>query len=142
MPHSPAEGDIVDSAGRTIGRHAGIHRYTVGQRRGLGVSTPVPLYVVRLDPAENRVIVGSREELGRSHLTASSVNWISGEVPDGRRRVTARVRHRHLDAPATVEPTSADAVAVAFDDPQCAVTPGQAVVFYRGDEVLGGGWID
>ena len=141
LDHAP-EGDIVDSSGRVLGRHHGIHRLTVGQRRGVGLSTGVPLYVLRLDPAESRVVVGPREELGRRELTASRVNWIAGDLPDAPIRATARIRHRHRDAAATITPEGGEAAAVVFDDPQLAITPGQAVVFYRGDEVLGGGWID
>jgi tRNA-specific 2-thiouridylase len=135
-------GDIVDTNGRTLGAHRGIHHFTVGQRKGLGVSTGVPLYVLKLEPERARVVVGPREELGRSTLTASSVNWIAGAAPDGPRRVTARIRHRHPDAPATVTPDGSGRAELLFDRPQLAVTPGQAVVFYDGDEVLGGGWID
>jgi tRNA-specific 2-thiouridylase len=114
----------------------------VGQRKGLGLSAPAPLYVLRLEPAERRLVVGSREELGRAALTASSVNWISGHPPSAPRRVTARIRHRHADAPATVVAAPPANAAVTFDTPQLAITPGQAVVFYDGNEVLGGGWID
>jgi tRNA-specific 2-thiouridylase len=138
----PPEGDIVDSSGRTVGRHRGVHRYTVGQRRGLGISGAVPLYVLKIDADDGRVIVGPREELGRTALTASEVNWIAGAPPPAARRVTARIRHRHPDAPATVECDSASHAMVTFDTPQLAVSPGQAVVFYDGEEVLGGGWID
>jgi tRNA-specific 2-thiouridylase len=142
MDETPAEGEIVDSGGRVLGRHAGLHRYTVGQRKGLGLSAPAPLYVLRLEPADGRLVVGSREELGRAAFTASSVNWISGHPPPEPRQVTARIRHRHADAAATVVAEPASRAAVTFDTPQLAVTPGQAVVFYDGDEVLGGGWID
>jgi len=141
LDHGPREGPIVDTGGRQIGRHGGVHRFTIGQRKGVGVSTGTPLYVVRLDAAEARVTVGPREDLGRSAFTATGVNWIAGAPPDGPARVTARVRHRHQDAPATVTPTGRDTVQVRFDDPQVAVTPGQAAVFYRADEVVGGGWI-
>jgi tRNA-specific 2-thiouridylase len=134
-------GEIVDSAGKVIGRHRGIHRYTVGQRKGLGLSAGVPLYVLRLEPAESRVVVGSREELGGDTLTASSVNWIAGAAPDSPARLTVRIRHRHRDAFALVTADGARAH-VRFDEPQVAITPGQAVVFYSGDEVVGGGWID
>jgi tRNA-specific 2-thiouridylase len=139
---APEDGEIVDSGGRVLGRHAGLHRYTVGQRKGLGLSAPAPLYVLRLEPADSRLVVGSREELGRAAFTASSVNWISGHPPAEPLRVTARIRHRHADAPATVAAEPPSGVSVTFDTPQPAVTPGQAVVFYDGDEVLGGGWID
>ena len=136
------DGDIVDSAGSVVGRHRGLHRYTVGQRKGLGLSKPAPMYVLRLEPAERRLVVGPREELGRAELTASRVSWIAGTPPAAPRRVTARIRHRHPDAPATVEADADGRAAVTFDTPQLAVTPGQAVVFYDGDDVLGGGWID
>jgi tRNA-specific 2-thiouridylase len=138
----PSAGDIVDTGGRTLGQHRGVHRFTVGQRKGLGLSAAAPLYVVKLEPQHARVVVGPREELGRSTLTASSVNWIAGTRPDGPLRVTARIRHRHADAPATVTADRDGRAEVGFDVPQIAVTPGQAVVFYDGDEVVGGGWID
>ena len=138
----PAEGEIVDSSGRVLGHHPGLHRYTVGQRKGLGVAAPAPLYVLRLETADRRLVVGPRDELGRSELVAREVNWISGSAPDAPRRVTARIRHRHADAPAVVVVESPSKASVTFDTPQLAVTPGQAVVFYDGEEVLGGGWID
>jgi tRNA-specific 2-thiouridylase len=114
----------------------------VGQRRGLGLSGAAPLYVLRLEPESNTLVVGPREELGRATLTASSVNWISGAPPSGPRRVTARIRHRHADAAATTVADGSSRLHLTFDRPQLAVTPGQAVVLYDGDEVLGGGWID
>ncbi len=135
-------GPIRDRQGREVGRHDGVHRYTVGQRKGLKLSTSVPLYVLGIDAAANAVTVGPREALNRTALTASSVNWIAGSPPGRDARVTARIRHRHPDAPARVEPLPGDRVGVAFDEPQRAVAPGQAVVFYDGDTVLGGGWID
>lgn len=138
----PRGGEIVDTSGRTVGHHRGLHRFTVGQRKGLGLSTGAPLYVLRLEPDEGRVVVGSRDELGRRSLRATVVNWISGEPPAAPRRVTARIRHRHHDAPATVTADGDAAAHLQFDEPQLAVTPGQAVVFYDGEEVLGGGWID
>ena len=134
-------GDIVDSGGRVLGRHRGLHRLTVGQRKGLGLATGVPLYVLRLEPADSRAVVGPREELGQRELVASTVNWIAGLAPSAPLRATARIRHRHTDAPATIT-ADGDRALVTFDDPQIAITPGQAVVFYDGEEVLGGGWID
>ncbi len=134
-------GTIVDSGGTVRGRHRGIHRYTVGQRKGLGISSATPMYVLRLEPAEHRVIVGPREELGQTDFHAGRVNWIAGAAPDAPIRGTARIRHRHADAPATITPEGPDTVSVRFDTPQLAVTPGQAAVFYDGDRVLGGGWI-
>jgi tRNA-specific 2-thiouridylase len=138
----PRDGEIVDSSGEVLGRHKGLHRYTVGQRRNLGLSAPIPLYVLRLEPSESRVVVGSREELGQDHLTASSVNWIAGVAPQAPVRVTARIRHRHADAPATLTALAPGRASVRFDEAQVAVAPGQAVVFYDGEEVVGGGWID
>ena len=135
-------GDIVDSGGRVRGRHRGVHRLTVGQRKGLGLAEGVPLYVLRLDAATRQVVVGPREELGGQHLNASRVNWVDGEPPSGCRRVTARIRHRHRDAPAVVTPLGTDRASVEFDDPQVAIAPGQAVVFYDGEIVVGGGWIE
>ena len=136
------DGEIVDTSGAVLGRHRGVHRLTVGQRKGLGLSTGTPMYVLKLEPAESRVVVGPREELGGRDLTAIRVNWIAGAPPDGPARLSARIRHRHRDAPALVTPHDASHATVAFDEPQMAITPGQAVVFYNGDEVVGGGWID
>ena len=138
----PAPGTIVDSGGRSVGQHRGVHHFTVGQRRGLGLATGTPMYVLRLDPADAQVVVGPKEELGRSNLTTSNVNWVEGSPPSEPQRLTARIRHRHADAPATVVADGATAAEVAFDEPQLAVTPGQAVVFYDGEAVIGGGWID
>ncbi len=140
-PDAAAAGPIRDLDGQQIGRHGGIHRYTVGQRKGLGVSAPIPLYVVDIDAQEQEITVGPRAALERLDLTASRVNWIAGAAPPGG-RVTARIRHRHPDAPAQVDALDGARVAVHFDEPQTAVSPGQAVVFYAGDTVLGGGWID
>jgi tRNA-uridine 2-sulfurtransferase len=142
LAEDPAGGDIVDSSGRVVGRHHGLHRVTVGQRKGLGLSTGTPLYVLRLDPAAGRVVVGSRDELGQRSLRAGSVNWTAGDSPAAARRCTARIRHRHRDAAAVVTPDGPDKAQVEFDEPQMAVTPGQAVVFYDGLEVIGGGWIE
>jgi tRNA-specific 2-thiouridylase len=137
-----SEGDVVDVDGRPVGRHRGIHRYTVGQRKGLGLATGRPVYVLELQPATRRVVVGPREALERRELTAAHVNWTAGTPPSGPVRLTARIRHRHADAPATVTPRGDGRAQVAFDAPQVAIAPGQAVVFYDGDEVVGGGWID
>ncbi len=135
-------GTITDSSGKTLGRHAGIHQFTIGQRKGLGLSTGVPLYVVKIDPADNSVVVGGKHELGRGELTASSVNWIAGAPPPGPMRAAAQIRHRHREAPGVLTPQGGDRARMLFDEPQIAVTPGQAVVFYDGDTVIGGGWID
>ena len=135
-------GDIRDQSGRAIGRHGGVHRFTVGQRKGLGLSTSVPLYILAIDAADNSLTVGPRDALDRRCLTASGVNWICGTPPLAAAPVTARIRHRHPLATATVEPLPDARASVVFDEPQQAVAPGQAVVFYDGDTVLGGGWIE
>ena len=135
-------GLIVDVAGRVVGRHDGVHHFTIGQRKGLGVASAEPLFVVRLDAGRQLVTVGPRAAVDSTRCAATGVNWISGAAPGGPLRAEAQVRHRHAAAAATVEPIADGRVTIAFDAPQTAVTPGQAVVFYRGDEVLGGGWID
>jgi tRNA-uridine 2-sulfurtransferase len=141
-PAAVRGGPIVDGAGQVIGRHAGVHRFTVGQRKGLGVAAPAPLYVVRIDAARDTVVVGNRKDLERTGLTASGVNWIAGVTPAAPVRATVQIRYHSAARPATVEPMGDRAARVIFDTPQVAVTPGQAVVFYDGDEVIGGGWID
>jgi tRNA-uridine 2-sulfurtransferase len=135
-------GVIRDRSGHVVGRHTGVHRFTVGQRKGLGLSSPIPLYVVGIDAEENAVTVGPKDALERATLTASGVNWIAGVPPASGTRVTARIRHRHREADASLDPIGDDRVQVAFDEPQSAVAPGQAVVFYDDDVVVGGGWID
>ncbi|MDO8835004.1 MAG: tRNA 2-thiouridine(34) synthase MnmA [Vicinamibacterales bacterium] len=135
-------GLFVDVQGRVVGRHDGVHRFTVGQRKGLGLATGEPLFVVRLDAATRLVTVGPRAALDRVDLTASRVNWIAGTPPDVARRVQVQIRHRHTPAVATVTPRGPTAAHVAFDAPQQGVSPGQAAVFYDDDEILGGGWID
>ncbi|HVF87319.1 MAG TPA: tRNA 2-thiouridine(34) synthase MnmA [Pyrinomonadaceae bacterium] len=140
---TPCAGEIVNTRGETIGAHGGIHRYTVGQRRGIGIANPLPLYVVQIDAVRNRVVVGESDELLVSEFTAAGVNWVAFDAPREKETVRAdvRVRYRHTPAPATIETTANGRVRVTFDEPQCAITPGQATVFYRGAEVVGGGWI-
>lgn len=138
---APPSGEIVDSDGQVLGEHGGLHHFTVGQRKGLGLSTGKPMYVLKLVPADQQVVVGGREDLGGVTLNATGVNWIAGVPPDGPARVTARIRHRHQDAPATVESTGDATAHLVFDEPQTAITPGQAVVFYQNEDVVGGGWI-
>jgi tRNA-specific 2-thiouridylase len=135
-------GVVRDRDGRVLARHEGVHRFTIGQRKGLGVSAAIPLYVVGIDAESATVTVGPREALERATLTASRVNWISGDTPSAPVRAHVRIRYRHREAAATVTPHADTRVTVAFDEPQSAVTPGQAVVFYDDDYVLGGGWID
>jgi tRNA-specific 2-thiouridylase len=135
-------GLTVHTDGRVLGRHDGVFRFTVGQRKGLGLSGSEPLFVVKLDAGRKLVTVGPKSALERTSLTASRVNWIAGAPPAAPRRTSAQIRHRHPAAPALVTPVTDARARVEFDEPQSAITPGQAVVFFDGDEVLGGGWID
>lgn len=137
----PGAGEIVDTAGKVIGKHEGIHRYTVGQRRGIGIADQRPLYVVSINADRNRVTVGSAEELLSNEFIAAGVNWIALDDPKEPVRADVRVRYRHTAAPATITPLPLQRARIVFDEPQRAITPGQATVFYRGDEVVGGGWI-
>ena len=141
LPAGPQGGDVVDADGRRLGRHGGVHRFTVGQRKGLGVSGRVPLYVTAIDPTSGAVSVGPRSALERTTLTASGVNWIEGPPAPGR-AVTAQIRHHQPPAAARVWPRPGGALRLVFDEPQPAIAPGQAVVCYDADVVLGGGWID
>ncbi len=134
-------GELVAASGEIIGRHAGIHNFTVGQRKGLGVASASPLYVINIDPANHRVTVGADAELATRSLRARQLNWISIAELSEPMRVKVKIRHRHEPAWATLEPSGADEAIATFDEPQRAVTPGQAAVFYDGDEVVGGGWI-
>jgi tRNA-uridine 2-sulfurtransferase len=139
----PDKGPIVNAAGRTLGVHAGIHHYTVGQRRGLGIATGEPLYVIATDPQSQRVVVGGEGQLLRRELTAIDVNWISIAGLSEPLRAQVKIRNKHVAAPAWIEVGSHPSrVNVRFDEPQRAITPGQAAVFYQGDLVLGGGWIE
>lgn len=136
-------GEIIDRDGNVLGEHGGVHKFTVGQRKGLRIAAAKPLYVIATEPSSQRVFVGRNDELLRGGLTAREVNWISIAGVSQPRRAAVRIRHRHVAAPATLLPTSDPArVDVRFDEPQRAVTPGQAAVFYDGDVVLGGGWIE
>jgi tRNA-uridine 2-sulfurtransferase len=134
-------GAIVDSTGRVLGQHAGIHQFTVGQRKGLGVAVGQPLYVLEVRSETREVVVGSADALEEGALIAQDVNWISGEPPSGAIPATVQIRHRHRAAAAVVTPLNHRQARVEFDDPQRAIAPGQAAVFYDGDVVLGGGWI-
>src|SRR5580692_1543063 len=134
-------GELVASSGEVIGRHDGISNFTVGQRKGLKVSSPTPLYVLQIDAASHRVTVGADAELATRELRAGRLNWISIPELTAPMRVKIKIRHRHEPAWATLEPAGEDEVLATFDEPQRAVTPGQSAVFYDGDEVVGGGWI-
>ena len=134
-------GDIVTGEGEILGQHEGIHNFTVGQRKGLGVATGSPLYVLKIDGEKGQVTVGANDDLLSRSLIAHKMNWIAIDALQKPMRLYAKIRHRHEPAPATVENTGNDEVCVTFDEPQRAITPGQAVVFYDGDIVVGGGWI-
>ncbi|MBS1793152.1 MAG: tRNA 2-thiouridine(34) synthase MnmA [Acidobacteria bacterium] len=139
---TPAAGDIVNTKGEKIGRHTGIHRYTIGQRRGLGIAHEKPLYVVKIERLKNQIIAGEKEELAQTEFTAKGVNWVAFDTPAEPVRAFVKVRYRHEPAAATVYALPDDRARVVFDEPQAAITPGQATVFYDGEEVLGGGWIE
>jgi tRNA-specific 2-thiouridylase len=139
MPDSA--GELVTSGGEVVGRHEGIHGFTVGQRKGLGISSPDPLYLLKIHPDSHRVEVGGDGELLSRRLTANRLNWVSIPEPEGEVRVAIKIRHRHEPAAATLRMVSEDLVEAEFDEPQRAITPGQSAVFYQGDEVAGGGWI-
>ncbi|MBI4339088.1 MAG: tRNA 2-thiouridine(34) synthase MnmA [Chloroflexi bacterium] len=136
----PAPGDVVDSSGVVLGVHGGVHNFTVGQRKGLGVASPTPLYVVGVDAGRNRVIVGPAEELLRDTLFASHVSFPGG-APSGPVEVTAKIRYRATESDATLYPHG-DRATIRFREPQRAITPGQAVAFYQGEDLLGGGVIE
>jgi tRNA-uridine 2-sulfurtransferase len=134
-------GELVTTDGTVIGEHHGIHNFTVGQRKGLGVATGNPLYVLQIKGDTREVVVGSNDELMSRTLRAGRLNWIAVEALAEPMRVKAKIRHRHEPASATLHPETEERVQVTFDEPQRAITPGQAVVFYDGDVVVGGGWI-
>ena len=137
----PGAGQITNARGEVVGEHQGIHHYTVGQRRGIGIANEHPLYVVSIDSARNRVVVGGQDELLSDEFTAAGVNWIAFDEPAAPVRAEVRVRYRHMPAHASITPLPNARARIKFDTPQRAITPGQATVFYRGDEVAGGGWI-
>jgi tRNA-uridine 2-sulfurtransferase len=138
-----SSGELVSTSGEVIGHHAGIHSFTVGQRKGLGLTSPEPLYVLNIHPDSHQVTVGADADLFSRDLTANRLNWISiPKLEAGATiRVDIKIRHRHTPATATLTGTGADLVHATFDDPQRAITPGQSAVFYQQDEVVGGGWI-
>jgi len=140
--HIPSKpGDITDTGGKVLGRHKGLAHYTIGQRQGLGLAADRRLYVIRLEAGNNRVVVGSFSQLSSQRLIASCLNWVSGKAPPDGDSITARVRYKSPGAEATLHFDS-DAAEVRFSQPQRAICPGQSVVFYDGEEVLGGGIIE
>ncbi|MGD9561803.1 MAG: tRNA 2-thiouridine(34) synthase MnmA [Pyrinomonadaceae bacterium] len=157
LDEMPAGGEIVNAAGATVGSHSGIHRYTIGQRRGLGIAHEKPLYVVQIERAKNQIVVGEADDLESIEFTAKGVNWVAFDEPSEPVRAEVKIRYRHDPAAATIYPLdeaqladSGDAdksvrvpssARIVFDEPQRAITPGQATIFYNGDEVVGGGWI-
>ncbi|MEW5960384.1 MAG: tRNA 2-thiouridine(34) synthase MnmA [Chloroflexota bacterium] len=141
-PHVAEPGPIVNTAGEVLGQHQGLAFYTIGQRKGLGISAPQPLYVLRLEPASRRLIVGTAEELGQSELTARQVSYISGRPPAGQTEISAKIRYKAREVEATLTPLPNSRAHLALAAPLRDITPGQAVVFFKGDEVLGGGSIE
>ncbi len=137
----PGDGEIVDSEGQVLGTHRGIHHYTVGQRKGLGLGGGEPRYVQRLDAEKNQVVVGSADGLLADRGRAERVSWTRGIAPEAGRRVCVKVRYQHDAVEASLSPLADGAVELTFDEPVRALAPGQAAVFYDGDEVLGGGWL-
>lgn len=135
-------GVILDEGGHELGTHGGVHRFTVGQRKGLGLSASTPLYVLKIDAEARAVTVGPRAGLDRTTLTASGVNWIARDAPHAPVRVEAQIRHRHRAAAGSARTLPDRRAEMIFDEPQPAISPGQAVVFYEGDIVVGGGWIE
>lgn len=138
----PKGGEIVDTSGSVMGDHSGIHRYTIGQRRGLGIANEKPLYVLQIERAKNQIIVGEADELESTEFIARGVNWVAFDAPSEPVRANVKVRYRHEPAPATIHPLAGVRARIVFDEPQRAITPGQATIFYDGDEVVGGGWIE
>jgi tRNA-specific 2-thiouridylase len=135
------EGEIANENGDLIGRHNGVHNFTIGQRKGLGFAAGKPLYVLSINPEKNRIVVAEDDALRTSSFEIEDVNWVSCEKPSAAIRAFVKIRHKHAPAPATVEALAANRARITFDSPQRAITPGQAAVFYDGEIVLGGGWI-
>ncbi len=139
VPNRP--GQIVNARGDILGHHQGLHGYTVGQRKGIGIPGPAPYYVIRLDQDENRLIIGSKSELAATECTVTDINWIGTEPPEKAMSVQTRIRYRHQEAESILKPLDPYTVTVHFSQAQYAITPGQAAVFYQGERVLGSGWI-
>jgi tRNA-specific 2-thiouridylase len=144
-PFPDSSGELVATTGEgettVMGQHEGIHNFTVGQRKGLGISSPDPLYVLKIHPDSHKVEVGTDDQLFSTRLLANRLNWVSIAPPTAPIRVAIKIRHRHEPAPATLQVLNDDLIEATFDVPQRAITPGQSAVFYQADEVAGGGWI-
>nr|MCS5546690.1 tRNA 2-thiouridine(34) synthase MnmA [SAR324 cluster bacterium] len=138
----PESGEFVSVSGKILGKHLGLPFYTIGQRRGLGLSDSTPYYVVKIDKENNRVVIGKEEDLYSQTTWVSGVNWVSISPPEEPLCVSAKLRYAHHGAPATVFPESENQVRLEFDAPERAVTPGQAAVLYQDEVLLGGGWIN
>jgi tRNA-specific 2-thiouridylase len=141
-PETFSRGELVTSSGEVVGEHQGHQHFTIGQRKGVGVAFGYPIYVVDINAENNRVTLGEKSELLKRGLIAHQINLLSERVSSSPLRCSAKIRYNHDPRPAMVERTGADEICVRFDEPQSAITPGQAVVLYDGDVVLGGGWID
>ncbi len=141
-PEAVKAGPVIDESGNILGRHRGIMFYTIGQRRGLGIANITPLYVTAIDPKKNTIVVGDKEQVYGSGLIASSLNWLTINELKAPITVSARIRYQHHEAEALVSPLGEDRVYVKFTEPQMAITPGQAIVFYDGDTVIGGSIIE
>lgn len=139
--NKPVSGNFVDKQGNIIGKHKGVIHYTIGQRKGLGISSPEPLYVCRICPENSNIVLGRNDDLFSKESDAADFNWISGAAPKSEFRCKAKIRYRQTEQWATVIPTGKTTVHIVFDEPQRAITPGQAAVLYDGDTVLGGGTI-
>ncbi len=139
---APKPGDIVDVSGKILGKHDGIHHYTIGQRKGLGIAAAEPLYVIALDAVSNKVVVGDRTKATQPECTVNRVNWVSMAEPSSPIRAEVQIRYRCTPIPVTVIPLENSRVRIVFDEPQFSITPGQAAVWYDGEKVLGGGIIE
>ncbi len=138
----PESGEIVNKDGEVLNQHKGIHRYTIGQRRGLGIAHEKPLYVVQIERAKNQIIVGEKDELDEIEFTCKGVNWVAFDAPNEPVRAEVRIRYRHKPESATIYALPDNRAKIVFDEPTSAITPGQTTVFYNGEEVVGGGWIE
>jgi tRNA-specific 2-thiouridylase len=141
-PAKDRGGPIRDNEGNELGRHTGVHRFTLGQRRGLGLTSPRPLYVLAIEAESRTLVVGDEDRLAGDRLVARDVNWLSIPPPTGEIRCQVRIRYRHTEAPAAIQPLPGARARVVFDSTQRAITPGQAAVFYDGELCLGGGWVE